>query len=210
MRKIKNIIFDLGSVLLDIDVNRTLESFNKIGVSGEQLTEIYKEPENFFLLFERGAITAEKFRNSFRALTENQVTDERINKAWSAMVIGFPSEKIELLKCLVKRYTIFLLSNTNNIHVPVFAKQFRDVAGGTTFEDIFSKIYYSHEIKLSKPDPAIYHYMINNSGIIPEESLFIDDLRHNVNAAIETGLTAHQLKEDEDLKEILQQYNILC
>lgn len=210
MRKIKNIIFDLGSVLLDIDVNRTLESFNKIGVSGEQLTEIYKEPENFFLLFERGAITAEKFRNSFRALTENQVTDERINKAWSAMVIGFPSEKVELLKCLVKRYTIFLLSNTNNIHVPVFAKQFRDVAGGTTFEDIFSKIYYSHEIKLSKPDPAIYHYMINNSGIIPEESLFIDDLRHNVNAAIETGLTAHQLKEDEDLKEILQQYNILC
>jgi len=210
MKGIKNIIFDLGSVLLDIDVNRTLESFNKIGVPGEQLTEIYKESENFFMLFEKGAITAEKFRNSFRALSGNHLTDERINEAWCAMVVGFPSQKVELLKCLVKRYTIFLLSNTNEIHVPVYTKQFRDGSGGITFEEIFSKIYYSHEIKLSKPDPAIYHYMINNSGIIPEESLFIDDLRHNVNAAIETGLTAHQLKEDEDLKEILQQYNISC
>lgn len=208
MKQIKNIIFDLGSVLLDIDIDRTLQSFDKIGVSGKQLTNIYKEPENFFILFEKGEINANEFRNAFRALTENNLTDKQINEAWSAMVVGFSDEKIELLKRLTGRYKIFLLSNTNEVHVPVYTRQFREASGGVSFEDIFSKIYYSHVVRLSKPNPAIYYYMLNDSGIIPEESLFIDDLLQNVNAAIETGLPAHQLREDEDLGEVLQQYDI--
>lgn len=210
MNRIKNIIFDLGSVLLDIDVDRTLRSFNEMGVSGKQLEEIYKDPENFFLLFEKGAIDVDTFRNAFRTLSDNHLTDQQINDAWSAMVVGFPKNKVELLKCLVNRYDLYLLSNTNEIHVPIYTRQFRETSGGVSFEDMFTRIYYSHVVKLSKPNPAIFHYMLNDSGILPEESLFIDDLQRNVDAAIETGLPSCHFREEDDLAEVLEQYGIRC
>ncbi len=210
MIQIKNIIFDLGSVLLDIDVDRTLRSFDEMGVSGKQLEEIYKDPENFFLLFEKGAIDVDTFRNAFRTLSDNHLTDQQINDAWSAMVIGFPKNKVELLKCLVNRYDLYLLSNTNEIHVPIYTRQFWETSGGVSFEDMFTRIYYSHVVKLSKPNPAIFHYMLNDSGILPEESLFIDDLQRNVDAAIETGLPSCHFREEDDLAEVLEQYGIRC
>lgn len=208
--QIKNIIFDLGSVLLDIDVDKTLRSFDNIGVSGEKLEEIYKEPENFFLLFEKGAIDADTFRNSFRDLSDNHLTDKQINDAWSAMVVGFPGYKVELLKCLANQYDLYLLSNTNEIHEPVYTRQFRETSGGISFEDIFAGIYYSHVVKLSKPNPAIFTFMMNDSGIVPGESLFIDDLQRNVDAAIATGLPAYQYREKDDLVAVLERYGIRC
>jgi putative hydrolase of the HAD superfamily len=210
MKHIKNIIFDLGGVLLDIDVNRTLRSFDQLGVSEEQLKEVYKQPDNFFFLFERGEINADEFRNKFRSLTNNHLTNKQIDNAWSAMVVGFQEEIVELLKYLAKDYKLFLLSNTNEIHVPVYTRQFKKSSGGITFEGIFSKIYYSHIMQLSKPNPAIYSFVLKDSGIDPEESIFIDDLLQNVNVANETGLPAHQLKENDTLKDVLQQYNINC
>ncbi len=210
MQQIKNIIFDLGSVLLDIDVDRTLRSFDNIGVSGKKLEEIYKEPENFFLLIEKGAIDSDAFRNAFRNLSDNHLTDQQINDAWSAMVVGFPEEKVELLKCLANRYDLYLLSNTNEIHEPVYTRQFRETSGGISFEDIFTRIYYSHVVKLSKPNPAIFEYMINDSGIVLEESLFIDDLQRNVEAAISTGLPSHHFRVEDDLEEVLEGYGVRC
>ena len=210
MKRIKNIIFDLGSVLLDIDVNKTLKSFDELGVSAGQLDEIYKQPENFFFLFERGELSADEFRNGFRSLSENSLTDKQINNAWNAMVVGFKEEIIDVLKCLAKDYNLMLLSNTNEIHVPIYTHQFEESSGGLTFEKIFSKIYYSHILKLSKPNPAIYSYVLEDSGIDPEESIFIDDLLHNVDAANESGLPACQLKEDDNLMNILQQFDINC
>ncbi len=210
MQQIKNIIFDLGTVLLDINVDKTLRSFDNIGVPGEKLEEIYREPENFFLLFEKGAIDADTFRNAFRTLSDNHLTDEQINDAWIAMVVGFPEYKVELLKCLAKRYNLYLLSNTNEIHEPVYTRQFRETSGGTSFEDIFTTIYYSHVVKLSKPNPAIFAYMLNDSGIIGEESIFIDDLKQNVEAAIAAGLPSHHFREEDDLEEILERYGVRC
>ena len=101
------------------------------------------------------------------------------------MVLGFQEDMIVLMKCLVKNYTLFLLSNTNEIHVPVYTGQFKKSSGGITFDDVFSKIYYSHDLKLSKPDPAIYRFVLEDSEIDPETSLFIDDLEQNVVASIE-------------------------
>lgn len=210
MKYIKNIIFDLGSVLLDIDVSKTLKTFDELGVSAEKLEEIYKQPENFFFLFEKGELSADEFRNEFRSLTNNPLSDKQINNAWSAMVIGFKKEIIDLLKCLVKDYSLMLLSNTNEIHVPIYTHQFKESSGGLTFEKVFSKIYYSHVLKLSKPNPAIYSYVLEDSGIDPEESIFIDDLLPNIDAANGAGLPACQLKEDDKLKKILQQYDINC
>jgi len=210
VQQIKNLIFDLGSVLLDIDVDKTLQLFDDIGVSGKKLEEVYKEPENFFLLFEKGFIDADTFRNSFRTLSDNHLTDQQINDAWSAMVVGFQKNKVELLKCLANRYNLYLLSNTNEIHVPVYTRQFMEKSGGVSFEDIFTRIYYSYILKLSKPNPAIFQYMVNDSGILPEESLFIDDLQRNVGAAIETGLPAYQYREEDDLGEVLERYGIRC
>ena len=210
MKQINNIFFDLGSVLLDIEVSRTLKSFEKLGISANLLEEIYDEPDNFFFQFERGVLSAADFRNAFRTITESHMTDRQIDDAWSAMVVGFKNEIIDLLKCLKLNYTLFLLSNTNEIHVPVYTEMFRETSDGITFEDLFSKIYYSHKVKLSKPNPAIYTYVLEDSGVEPEETIFIDDLLQNVNSANKAGLPAYQLKEDEQLIDLLKRVNITC
>jgi putative hydrolase of the HAD superfamily len=208
MKQIKNIIFDLGSVLLDIDVEKTLQAFEKLGIPKEKLQDIYQQPENFFLLFEKGEISADEFRDRFRDLSNNHLTDSQIDLAWSAMVVGFQDDIIQLMKYLVIKYRLYLLSNTNEIHVPVYTNQFKKSSGGVTFEDIFTKIYYSHVLRLSKPDPQIYTHVLKDSGIDPEESIFIDDLFQNVVASNETGLPACQLKEEIRLKDLLKQHKI--
>lgn len=206
--QIRNIIFDLGSVLLDIEVSRTLDAFKKMGIASDVLTTIYKEPDNFFILFERGDISAETFRDSFRKLAGNTITDHQIDEAWNAMVLGFPEHKVDLLKCLRENYTLILLSNTNGIHEPVYNHQFEDVSGGENLHDVFHKVYYSHDIGMSKPDPGIYTYVLKDAGIQAGESLFIDDLIQNVEAASGTGIVSHHFTESEELEMVLQQYGI--
>jgi putative hydrolase of the HAD superfamily len=209
MKQIKNIFFDLGSVLLDIDVGKTMKSFEKQGISVSLLERIYETPDNFFLLFERGAISKADFRNEIRSLAKNNMTDSQIDSAWSAMVVGFQNEIIDLLISLKQKHYLFLLSNTNEIHVPVYTQMFRETSKGISFDDIFSKIYYSHVVKLSKPNPAIYTYVLEDSGVDPKESVFIDDLLQNVNSANEAGLPAYQLTEEERLTDLLKRINIV-
>ncbi|UCG27258.1 MAG: HAD family phosphatase [Bacteroidales bacterium] len=210
MKRIRNIIFDLGSVLLDIDVDRTLSSFDEIGIPGRDLVAIYKEKDNFFLLLERGEINANTFRDNLRNLSRNHLSNDQIDTAWNAMVIGFEAVKIELLKGLKNKYDLYLLSNTNEIHEPVYARQFIETSGGASLHEIFTKVYYSYVVKRSKPDPEIYRHVLNDARLIAEESLFIDDLQSNIEAAAEFGLVCHRFTEYENLKDVLKRYRISC
>ena len=207
--RIRNIIFDLGGVLLDIDVQQTLDAFNDLGLNDKKIMEIYHRPVNFFYEFEKGLITANEFRDSLRKLTNRDISDEEINIAWNAMILGFPEEKIKLLIHIKEKYKIILLSNTNELHLPYYSNRLTEQFPGTNLDDLFETTYYSHLVKERKPDPEIYKYVLEDSRINPEETLFIDDMLPNIEMAQTFGIVTCHFNKTDRLKEVLGKFNLL-
>ena len=206
---LKNIIFDLGGVLLELDVQKTFDAFGEMGLTKEVMMKRYNREENFFLQFEKGQISANEFRASLRKMIGNSVSKNKIDYAWNEMLRGFKKDTIRLLSDLSGKYPLYMLSNTNEIHLPFYSEQFREVSGGTTLQKYFIKSYYSHIIGTRKPEPESFRYVLKDASIEPKETLFIDDFEENCVSARETGLVAHQFKPEENLREILGEYGCL-
>ena len=207
--RIRNIIFDLGGVLLDVDVQQTLDAFNDLGLNGKIIMEIYHRPVNFFYEFEKGRITAKEFRDSLRKLTNRNISDEEIDVAWNAMILGFPEEKIKLLIHTKEKYKIFLLSNTNELHLPYYSNRLTEQFPGTNLDDLFETTYYSHLVKERKPDPEIYKYVLEDSQLNPEETLFIDDMLPNIEMAQTFGIVTYHFNKSDSLDQVLARFNLL-
>ena len=203
---LKNIIFDLGGVLLELDVQKTFDAFGEMGLTKEIMMKRYDREENFFLQFEKGKISANEFRASIRKMIGNSVSDEKINYAWNEMLRGFRDDTIRLLSDLSGKYLLYLLSNTNEIHLPVYSEQFRETSGGIDLQNYFIKSYFSHEIKSRKPELESFGYVLKDASLEPTETLFIDDFEENCITAREIGLVAHQLKPEENLRDVLGRY----
>ena len=206
---LKNIIFDLGGVLLDLDLQKTFSAFWEMELSKEVIMKRYNSEGNYFFQFEKGQISANEFRASLRKMIGNSVSNEKIDYAWNEMLRGFKNDTIKLLSDLSGKYPLYLLSNTNEIHLLVYSEQFRETSGGTTLQKYFIETYYSHIIGTRKPEPESFIYVLKDAGIEPKETLFIDDSEENCVSARETGLVAHQFKPDENLREILGGYGCL-
>lgn len=207
--RIRNIIFDLGGVLLDVDVQQTLDAFNDLGLNDKIIMEIYHRPVNFFYEFEKGLITANEFRDSLRKLTNRNISDEKIDVAWNAMILGFPEEKIKLLIHTKEKYKIILLSNTNELHLPYYSNRLTEQFPGTNLEDLFETTYYSHLVKERKPDPEIYKYVLEDSRINPEETLFIDDMLPNIEMAQTFGIVTYHFNKSDSLDQVLARFYLL-
>jgi len=203
---LRNIIFDLGGVLLNLDVQKTFDAFGEMGLTKEIMMKRYDREENFFLQFEKGKISANEFRASIRKMIGNSVSDEKINYAWNEMLRGFRDDTIRLLSDLSGKYSLYLLSNTNEIHLPVYSEQFRETSGGIDLQNYFIKSYFSHEIKSRKPELESFGYVLKDASLEPTETLFIDDFEENCITAREIGLVAHQLKPEENLRDVLGRY----
>ncbi len=206
---LKNIIFDLGGVLLDLDVQKTFDAFGEMGLSKEVIMERYNREENFFFQFEKGQISANEFRASLRKMIGNSVSNEKIDYAWNEMIRGFKNDIIRLLSDLSGKYPLYMLSNTNEIHLPVYSEQFRETSGGTALQKYFIETYYSHIIGTRKPEPESFRYVLKDAGLEPTETLFIDDFEENCMSAREAGLVVHQLMPDENLGDVLGKYGIV-
>jgi len=126
------------------------------------------------------------------------MSDEVFDEAWNAMLIRIPEERATLLKRLSERYPLYMLSNTSSLHVEVFEPMFRESAG-VSIHEVFTKIYYSHEIGWHKPDHEAWEFVIRDAGIKPEETLFLDDSIHNVKASQELGFQAIHIHERTNL-----------
>lgn len=202
---IKNIIFDLGGVLLNIDPQRTIEAFSKLGM--EQLIghRGLSYDHEIFYQMEQGKISAEEFRTGVRKLLVKLVTDEQIDEAWTAMLLDFPKIRVELVQELRKSFQIFLFSNTNAIHVAKYHANF-EKQHGFAVSSLFTRDFYSNEIGYRKPTHESFHKIIQLSGITPGESLFIDDSQANVEAAIACGLKGLWLEPGQKVEEIFQEY----
>ena len=205
LKGIKNIIFDLGGVLLNIDPKKTIEAFGQLGM--EQLIgdKGLTYDHDVFYLMEQGKITPEEFRNGVRELLTGKVTDEQIDAAWTAMLLDFPKVRIELVRKLRKDYGIYLFSNTNAIHVLKYQDIFRK-QHGFEVSSLFEKDFHSNEIGFRKPSADSFQKIIRLSGIHPEESLFIDDSLQNVEGAIACGLKGYWLEPGQKIEEIFQEY----
>lgn len=205
LKGIRNIIFDLGGVLLNIDPMKTIDAFGKLGM--EQLVgdKGLTYDHDIFYMMEQGKITPNEFREGVLGLLPQRISYQQIDDAWTAMLLDFPTIRVELLKSLRKDFGIYLFSNTNAIHVERFHSNFRN-QHGFEVSALFEKDFYSNEIGFRKPSPESFQEIIRLSGINPEESLFIDDSLPNVESAIACGLKGYWLEPRQKVEEIFREY----
>lgn len=184
---IKNIIFDLGNVIINIDTEKTADEMRKLGFTDFEKTYSLLSQTNLFDSLEKGLISPEQFQKEINSQLITTVSPEKIDKAWGAMLLDFPKERIDLLQNLNNKYRLFLLSNTNEIHYHQYnndlVKQF-----GFGLNSLFEKAYYSFELGMRKPDTEIFEYLLKDSNLNPFETLFIDDLDKNIETANRLGL----------------------
>ena len=200
--KIKNIIFDLGRVILNVDEDLTSEAFKKLGI--KDFDEIYSKirQTSLFDKFEKGSITADEFRTELKKHISNFVNNRAVDDAWNAMLLDLPRERIHLLEQLRSKYRLFLLSNTNEIHIKAYSKILKNSYEFENLSHLFEMEYYSFKIGLRKPDIETFQYILEENGLMPKETLFIDDSSLHVDGAKRAGINAYLLKEDETILDI--------
>lgn len=188
------IVFDLGGVLLELDYGRTTAAFERL--AGRSLPGLYSksEQDDLFDRFERGEVEAARFRDELRRTLASveSVSDAELDAAWNALLGGVPARNVELLLRLRQTHRVYLLSNTNEIHIAAFFARFEQEHGARygAWSELFHKDYYSHRVGLRKPETAIFEYVLRAEGLAPERTLFIDDNWHNVLGARSVGLGA--------------------
>ncbi|HKH62295.1 MAG TPA: HAD family phosphatase [Flavitalea sp.] len=207
MQIIRNIIFDLGGVILDIDFKRMEESFIELGITNFNDFFGLGHAASFFKEHESGRISDDEFLNSVQKLTGHSLPADAVQRAWNSLLISFPPERIALLKRLRSKYRLFLLSNTNGIHAAAFEKIYKDSFNNGSFSDLFDKIYYSHMIGFRKPDKNVYEYVLNDSQLDPQQTLLIDDALVNVEAAREAGMNAIHLQPGMSILDLGLEYS---
>jgi putative hydrolase of the HAD superfamily len=192
MQTIKNLIFDLGGVILNIDFKKTEEAFRQLGLDNFSNHINQFHISDFFHQYETGKISDDEFVAGIASLMDKPADAEKIIGAWNALLLDFPPARINLLKKLRKKYRMFLLSNTNSIHEQEFNKRlFKEQ--GVYLEDLFEKTYYSHAVNLRKPDAAIFQLVLNENNLVPEETLFIDDTALNFPEAEKLGVQVYHI-----------------
>lgn len=201
MQNVKNIIFDLGGVILDIDFKRTEAAFRQLGwndfsdhINQYLITDLFEQ-------YETGKIGDDAFISGIQRLMNKPVEPAEIIEAWNALLVGFPQARIALLKKVKTKYRTFLLSNTNSIHHGVFQDMlFREQ--GVYLEDLFEKTYYSHTAKLRKPEAPFFELVLNENSLQPGETLFIDDTALNFPEARRLGIQIYHLTDGKKINDI--------
>lgn len=202
MNNIKNIVFDMGGVLVDLERQACVNAFVDLGFKdAPAMLDPYLQ-RGIFLQHESGEITPQQFRDAIKQGVEDPVpSDEQIDEALNKFLIGLPVYKLEMLRDLKKRFKIYMLSNTNQIMVD-FIDRTMFTQEGLTYNDYFDYRYLSHEMKLLKPSDDIYLEMARHGEMIPEQTLFLDDSQANIETAVRLGFQTYFVKPEEDYRHI--------
>jgi glucose-1-phosphatase len=195
--QIKNIIFDLGNVIINIDFDLTYQALAKI--SNKSLNEINQAFIDYEIwdIYEKGKLTNQEFIDLLRNKLEINHSDQDIINAWNALLLDIPQKRIDKLKELSKKYRLFILSNTSDIHIIDVNRILQESTGVRDLKDLVEKAYYSYEINLRKPSLEIYKYVVEDAKLKISETLFLDDNLDNIIGANEFGLhTIHVTDED--------------
>ena len=202
--KIKNIIFDLGGVILDIDENVVYKELDKMGINISELAHS-KEFMDVLSKFDTGIYSAPTFRKKTKALLGlEKMTDQKFDSIWNAMLLDIPRERIEAIEKVKKHYKIFLMSNTNVIHYDLYVRDLQLRFGYNEFDELFNKSYFSFAEHLEKPDPRFFELILDHEGLLPEETLFIDDTEKNINTAKSLGIRTYHIRRDELVRNLFE------
>jgi epoxide hydrolase-like predicted phosphatase len=186
---VKNLIFDLGGVILDLSVDHTIHAFSRLsGIEPAQVKKIFiSSPE--FELYEKGEFGDQHFRDFIRKAYKTKANDAIIDDCWNQMLRGIPMVKLELLNSLKANYNVLLLSNTNEIHLHHINEVIlQKLTGNNQLDNYFHKAYYSHRMRKRKPDAEIFEQVLAENNMIPSETLFLDDNPLNIEGARSLGI----------------------
>jgi putative hydrolase of the HAD superfamily len=189
---IDTIIFDFGDIFINLDKQATIDGLEKLGLSSwtEDLNQLN-------MAFEKGQVTREDFLLGFQKYIPNASLDE-IETAWNAILLDFPLKRLEFLQKLSSKYRLFLLSNTDAIHIDTFERE-NGASFYSDFYQCFEKVYFSFEMGMRKPDAEIFNYVLAQHGLVAKHTLFVDDKKENTDAAHALGIHVWNLqvgKED--------------
>ncbi len=194
---IDTIIFDFGDIFINLDKKATIDGLERLGLSSwnEDLNQLN-------ISFEKGQISRDAFLLGIQKQIPNATIDE-ILMAWNAVLLDFPLYRLEFLQLLSKKFRLFLLSNTDAIHIDHF-EQREGASFYGDFYQCFEKVYFSYEMGMRKPDADIYTTLINRHELAPKRTLFVDDKKDNTDAAKALGLHVWNLQVGkEDVIELL-------
>ncbi|MBY0244093.1 MAG: HAD family phosphatase, partial [Sphingobacteriaceae bacterium] len=190
MKNIKNIIFDYGNVIFEINFNIAQSTLIQLGISDIESFFGHKKQNEIFNIFEVGACTAAQFRDEIRQTTQNfELSDAQIDSAWNSLLIGVPDNDVhKTLLEVKKKYRTFLLSNNNEIHYNWILKHLKEKFNLNGLDSFFEKTYLSHLMQMRKPNEEIFKFVMRENNLIPEETLFIDDSPQHLEGAKKIGL----------------------
>ena len=203
MKEIKNIIFDLGGVLLNLDYFRTIREFQKLGIENFEKLYSQKNQSSVFDNFETGKINPQDFISNIDTFSKKKTDEKDIIVAWNAMLLDLPPERLNFIKSLKSKYRIFLLSNTNEIHIDSFEKRLQSNNLLQQYYNCFEGLYYSCRIGLRKPDLNCFNFVLKTKKLLPRETLFIDDSIQHIKGARGAGMQAVLLEKNASIIQIV-------
>jgi glucose-1-phosphatase len=209
MVEIKNIIFDLGGVIINLDTQLTIAEFNKLGRI--PFEEVYSQASQteLFNLFDKGKISDFDFFSHLRKQIGYEGPEVDLLYAWNAMLLDVPEERLDILVEMKQNYNTYLLSNTCEPHIAAFENDLYLEHGVKNFNDYFDEVYYSCRIGMRKPDKEIFEWVLSKNKLIPEETVFIDDSIQHVKGAGQCGIKAYLLPKNMEVAELLKELKLL-
>jgi FMN phosphatase YigB (HAD superfamily) len=196
------IVFDLGGVIINLNYQATADAFKRLGLTDFDAIYSQAKQDGIFDDFETGKSTPAEFRKRLRTWLGNEISDTQIDMAWNAMLLDIPAERIALLRELKKHYRVFLLSNTNEIHLNTVFRIMQETHGLPDFSSLLEKQYFSSRINMRKPDPDIFRFVLKENNLSASEVFFIDDSIQHIEGARSLGIDSHHLQPGEKLQHV--------
>jgi HAD superfamily hydrolase (TIGR01509 family) len=191
MKKI--ILFDLGGVLINLDYQATISAFEKLGITNFDELYTQADQESLFDDLETGKVSSMHFINRLLDKLPAGITANQVVHSWNAMILNFPLERLKLVERLSKNHTLYLLSNTNGIHMEKVRRELQKVSR-KPLEDYFSEVYLSHEIGCRKPHSETFKAVLDKMEVTADKVLFIDDSAQHIEGASAIGIESHHLR----------------
>lgn len=207
LESIKNIILDLGGVIINLNQQLTYDAFKELFPSTYEIILVELKNNNYLEKFETAEISKKEFFSFFQKF-DAEISELKIERAWNSMLLDIPENRIQLIVSLSKKYNVYLLSNTNEIHYQFINEYVIQKFNVSSFKSVFKRVYLSHELKLRKPNPTIFKTVLSDEKLLPKETLFIDDTLEHINAAKQLGIkTLHlNLQENQSLIQLFNEH----
>lgn len=186
--KFKAVIFDFGNVIINIELQRIYNTFAKFTSKTPTYIEKRLEEDQIFRRYESGQFNDEEFREVIRQTLGFPLSDKEIDTSWNAILLDIPTDRIELIKKIRQKFPIYLLSNTNNIHIEASNLYLKKQHSIENLDSLFDKVFLSYKMGMWKPDVEIYHSVLKQINLQAHEALFLDDNLKNIESAKAIGM----------------------